>query len=181
MFEKPLYLEKQHFIDYLLFQYQFKSRISVWILNYMKVNAQRVKRIHFVDRMIDGHQTLELATENSTQPAIRLKFKGETLINSNEIFDILIKSNENFDIKIHFSHARYHDDRLEHLILHQLLTNQANQPYVEDILNIRLTSTSYQYLIHLLESQVDLSLQIKDKQAFRWYSQLLRLLQNDKH
>lgn len=181
MFEKPLYQEKQHFIDYLLFQYQFKSRISVWILNYMKANAQRVKRIHFVDHMIDGHHTLELATENSAQPAIRLIFKGETLINTNEIFDILIKSNENFDLKIHFSHSRYHDVRLEHLILHQLLTNQANQTYLEDILNIQLTSTSFQYLVHLLESQIDLSLQIKDKQAFHWYSQLLRLLQNGKH
>ncbi|HDI1229346.1 TPA: YpiB family protein, partial [Staphylococcus aureus] len=29
---------KESFIEYLLFQYRFKSRIAVWVLNYIKVN-----------------------------------------------------------------------------------------------------------------------------------------------
>ncbi len=32
---------KESFIEYLLFQYRFKSRIAVWVLNYIKVNKER--------------------------------------------------------------------------------------------------------------------------------------------
>ena len=40
---------KESFIEYLLFQYRFKSRIAVWVLNYIKVNEAKLANIHFVD------------------------------------------------------------------------------------------------------------------------------------
>lgn len=36
---------KESFIEYLLFQYRFKSRIAVWVLNYIKVNEE-IGRAH---------------------------------------------------------------------------------------------------------------------------------------
>ncbi|WP_306461813.1 YpiB family protein [Staphylococcus aureus] len=44
---------KESFIEYLLFQYRFKSRIAVWVLNYIKVNEAKLANIHFVDTKIN--------------------------------------------------------------------------------------------------------------------------------
>lgn len=49
---------KQSFIEYLLFHYEFKSRISVWVLNYLKASPKKLQYIHFVDESIKHHQTL---------------------------------------------------------------------------------------------------------------------------
>lgn len=38
---------KESFIEYLLFQYRFKSRIAVWVLNYIKVNEAEIGKHSF--------------------------------------------------------------------------------------------------------------------------------------
>ena len=71
MYEVHLNYEKRNFIDYLLFHYQFKSRISVWLLNLIRANSERLERIHFVDHIVQGHPTLEIATEDAPFVAIK--------------------------------------------------------------------------------------------------------------
>ncbi|MCE3393040.1 YpiB family protein, partial [Staphylococcus aureus] len=39
---------KQSYIEYALFHYHFKSRISVWLLNYIKASDKMLSQIHFV-------------------------------------------------------------------------------------------------------------------------------------
>ena len=55
---------KESFIEYLLF-YRFKSRIAVWVLNYIKVNEAKLANTHFVDTKINHHETLEIAEGKS--------------------------------------------------------------------------------------------------------------------
>ena len=38
---------KQNFIEYILFNYRFKSRITVWVLNYLKANQDKLNNVHF--------------------------------------------------------------------------------------------------------------------------------------
>jgi uncharacterized protein YpiB (UPF0302 family) len=52
---------KINFIEYLLFQYEFKSRISVWVLNYLKSSPQHIDNIHFVYETIHNHNTTKVA------------------------------------------------------------------------------------------------------------------------
>ena len=52
---------KQSYIEYALFHYHFKSRISVWILNYIKSHTELLEHVHFVNQRIFNHKTLELA------------------------------------------------------------------------------------------------------------------------
>ncbi|WP_274539887.1 YpiB family protein [Staphylococcus pseudintermedius] len=47
MLDTRLNFEKRDFIEYLLFHYQFKSRISVWLLNFIKTNHALIEKIHF--------------------------------------------------------------------------------------------------------------------------------------
>ncbi|MDU0996242.1 MAG: YpiB family protein, partial [Staphylococcus lugdunensis] len=51
---------KQSYIEYALFHYHFKSRISVWLLNYIKASDKMLSQIHFVVEKIPSHPTLEL-------------------------------------------------------------------------------------------------------------------------
>ncbi|WP_105995154.1 YpiB family protein [Staphylococcus agnetis] len=176
MFEVPINQDKQHLIDYLLFQYQFKSRISVWLLNYFKSDDDFLSRINFVDQMISGHLTLEISVENSEYPAIRLTMDGMTYVNTNEIFTRIINDTAPIDLKIHFSHAKYRDLRLDHIILHQLLTSHHNTCYFNDVANIHLSNDMRQHLMHIIESQIDLSLQMKDQHTFYYYTALLRVV-----
>ncbi|MCE5042427.1 YpiB family protein [Staphylococcus chromogenes] len=176
MFEVPINKDKQHFMDYLLFQYQFKSRITVWILNYLKANDSHVKFVKFVDEINPQHTTLEISVENSQQDAIRLTFNQNIYINTNKIFTLIVEDIDQLDIKIHFSHPDYRDTRLDFIILHQLFSHHVDESYIYDLKLIHLNSTTYQHLMHLLESQIDLSLRVKNPDAFKWYTHLLSVL-----
>ena len=176
MFEVPINKDKQHFIDYLLFQYQFKSRITVWILNYLKASCQHIKFVNFVDEIKPEHTTLEISIENSQKPAIRLTYHQVEYVNTNKIFTLIVEQLEQLDIKIHFSHRNYRDARLDLIILHQLFSHNVDESYVYDLTHINLSQTSYQHLLHLLESQIDLSLRMKNRDTFKWYSHLFRTL-----
>ncbi|WP_259356531.1 YpiB family protein, partial [Staphylococcus aureus] len=80
---------KESFIEYLLFQYRFKSRIAVWVLNYIKVNEAKLANIHFVDTKINHHETLEIAEVGSHASAIQFTKRNIKLMNTNEIFDYI--------------------------------------------------------------------------------------------
>lgn len=63
---------KQNFIEYILFNYRFKSRITVWVLNYLKANQDKLNNVHFVNSKINNHYTLEIAEVDATASAIQL-------------------------------------------------------------------------------------------------------------
>lgn len=93
---------KVNYIEYLLFNYHFKSRISVWVLNYIKATPELLSQVHFVDEMIPSHPTLELSMEGADDQGIRFSNDYSTLINTNEIFYEITSELESFDIKLHF-------------------------------------------------------------------------------
>ena len=103
---------KAAFIEYLLFHYQFKSRISVWVLNLIKSSPNLLQQIHFVDARIPNHNTLEIATENTVEPAIRFTLDNQQLINSNEIFEFIANDALSFDIKVYFSDTKKREYKL---------------------------------------------------------------------
>ena len=90
---------KESFIEYLLFQYRFKSRIAVWVLNYIKVNEAKLANIHFRCK-INHHETLEIAEVEVTLLQFNSK-RNIKLMNTNEIFDYIANHNCAFDIQIH--------------------------------------------------------------------------------
>ncbi|WP_241519767.1 YpiB family protein [Staphylococcus delphini] len=47
MLDTRLNFEKRDFIEYLLFHYQFKSRISVWLLNFIKTSPALIEKNSF--------------------------------------------------------------------------------------------------------------------------------------
>ncbi|MFK3276715.1 YpiB family protein [Staphylococcus aureus] len=136
---------KESFIEYLLFRYRFKSRIAVWVLNYIKVNEAKLANIHFVDTKINHHETLEIAEVGSHASAIQFTKHNIKLMNTNEIFDYIANHNCAFDIQIQFANVSKREQRLDDLI---------------------------DYLLH----NIDLSLQMNEKQRFYQLTQILNTL-----
>ncbi|PHK49226.1 YpiB family protein [Staphylococcus edaphicus] len=165
---------KATFIEYLLFHYQFKSRISVWILNLLKSSPELLQQIHFVDESIPGHNTLALAMVNAVTPvAIKYTSDNQQIINSNEIFEVIANHNESFDIKIYFDKTQKRDQKLDDLLLKQLLQSPYYAVYMQDIYSIPLSKQSETSIISYLQDNIDLSLQLQDKVLFYQLSQIL--------
>lgn len=167
---------KESFIEYLLFQYRFKSRIAVWVLNYIKVNEAKLANIHFVDTKINHHETLEIAEVGSHASAIQSTKRNIKLMNTNEIFDYIANHNCAFDIQIHFANVSKREQRLDDLIVAQLTESPSYQTYLHDLNSMAIDRHKHALLIDYLLHNIDLSLQMNEKQRFYQLTQILNTL-----
>ncbi|PCF84872.1 YpiB family protein [Staphylococcus delphini] len=176
MLDTRLNFEKRDFIEYLLFHYQFKSRISVWLLNFIKTTPALIEKIHFVDQIVAEHPTIEMAVSDAPDIAIQYHDGETVMMNTNEIFDRVIHHSQQLDVKIHFNPEADRDLRLDHLLLQQLLATQNGDAYHKDVYHIEFSHSTEQQIIHLLKSHIDLSLNLKDIQSFQHYTKILNLI-----
>ena len=158
---------KESFIEYLLFQYRFKSRIAVWVLNYIKVNEAKLANIHFVDTKINHHETLEIAEVGSHASAIQFTKHNIKLMNTND---------GAFDIQIHFANVSKREQRLDDLIVAQLTESPSYQTYLHDLNSMAIDRHKHALLIDYLLHNIDLSLQMNEKQRFYQLTQILNTL-----
>lgn len=167
---------KESFIDYLLFQYRFKSRIAVWILNYIKVNEAKLANIHFVDTKINHHETLEIAEVGSHASAIQFTKRNIKLMNTNEIFDYIANNNVTFDIQIHFANKVKREQKLDDIIVAQLTESPFFQHYLHDLKSVTEDRRKHALLIDYLLQNIDLSLQMNERKRFYQLTQILNTL-----
>lgn len=167
---------KESFIEYLLFQYRFKSRIAVWVLNYIKVNEAKLANIHFVDTKINHHETLEIAEVGSHASAIQFTKRNIKLMNTNEIFDYIANHDCAFDIQFHFANVSKREQRLDDLIVAQLTESPSYQTYLHDLNSMAIDRHKHALLIDYLLHNIDLSLQMNEKQRFYQLTQILNTL-----
>lgn len=168
---------KQSYIEYALFHYHFKSRISVWILNYLKSSSNKLKQIHFVNEKISNHQTLEIGLRGSNASAIKLVKNNHILMNTNEIFKYITAYDGTIDILIHFDSQDAVDVRLNDLIIQQLMYSSQYAAYLGNIYHLSIDSYKAHTLIEQLQQNIDLSLQMKDQEQFYQLSQILNVFQ----
>ncbi|MCS5347756.1 YpiB family protein [Staphylococcus aureus] len=167
---------KESFIEYLLFQYRFKSRIAVWVLNYIKANHHKLENIHFVDTKIKNHETLEIAEVDSSASAIQFTKHNLKLMNTNEIFDYIANNNVAFDIQIHFANKVKREQKLDDLIVAQLTESPFFQTYLHDLKSITVDRRKHALLIDYLHHNIDLSLQMNERKRFYQLTQILNSL-----
>ena len=172
---------KIDFMEYLLFHYEFKSRISVWTLNYLKSSVQQAERIHFVDSTVTKHNTLTLATIHAHSNAITLQTNTQLYKNSNEIFNFIANSTFSIDIKIDFGTKVHRERRLDELLLAQLLQSPYYITYFNDIYTIPLSKHKEHTIIANLQENIDLSLQMHDKELFYQLTQMLNIFKHRNH
>ncbi|MDY5060856.1 YpiB family protein [Staphylococcus simulans] len=170
---ESLNLQKKNLIDYLLFQYEFKSRISVWVLNLIKSDIQRLESVYFVDEPLPHRNTLELAVNDTLSIGIKLTLNRKQYHNTNEIFRLIAYEKPMFDIKIHIPKR---DVRIDEVLLAQLLTSPEYTSHLSDLHAVTTTPQAEISLIHRLQNTIDLSLQINDPEYFYRLSHLLNTI-----
>ncbi|RIN26343.1 IDEAL domain-containing protein, partial [Staphylococcus succinus] len=104
---------------------------------------------------------------------IKLTLKDKQLINTDEIFNFVVSQSVPFDIKIYFNENQHRESRLDELLLAQLLNSPYYAMYMQDIYSIPLTKQSESSIIKHLQENIDLSLQLHDKELFYQLSQIL--------
>lgn len=170
---KHLINAKTSLIEYLLFLYEFKSRISVWVLNLLKASPDKLSHLYFVDHIVSEHNTLEIATQWSHHIGIVFKINGNTLIDSNEIFEIIANDNVDFDIKIHFEREAQRPMRYDEVLMSQLLYSPSYNAYIQDINDLTFSPQHEKFIINYLKDNIDLSLQLNDRAVFYQLSHIL--------
>ncbi|MBL7565248.1 YpiB family protein [Staphylococcus saccharolyticus] len=167
---------KQSFLEYILFHYRFKSRITVWVLNYLKANKEKLNLVHFVNDKISNHHTLEIAEMNANASAIQLTKANQTYINTNEIFNYIAKHTRRIDIQIHFAKDRQSEPRLDDLILSQLIHSPSYTSYIQDLYVISMNKKKQTSMIENIQDNIDLSLQMNEPDQFYQLTQILNIL-----
>ncbi|CAL28004.1 YpiB family protein [Staphylococcus carnosus] len=171
--KESLNLMKKNFIEYLLFQYKFKSRISVWLLNLIKSDVERLDDIYFVDQSIPNHNTLEISVADTEKTAIQYYDNQIDYRNTNEIFRHIAYERPKFDIKINLTKR---DVRLDEILLSQLLLSPDYSLHLHDLYAVTMTPQAELSLINRLQNTIDISLQIHDSEYFYRLSHLLNTL-----
>ena len=160
---------KQNFIEYILFNYRFKSRITVWVLNYLKANQDKINNVHY---------TLEIAEVDATASAIQLSKDNKSYINTNQIFNYIANHTLRLDIQIHFANCHIRESRLDDLILMQLIHSPSYSSYVQDLYSISMDKRKQTFIIQTLQNNIDLSLQMNEPDYFYQLTQILNVLKS---
>ncbi len=96
-------------------------------------------------------------------------------MNTNEIFDYI--ANDNYlDIQIHFGNIIKREQRLDDLIVAQLTESPSYQTYLHDLNSMAIDRHKHALLIDYLLHNIDLSLQMNEKQRFYQLTQILNPL-----
>src|SRR5699024_11305169 len=117
----------------------------------------------FVDAYISNHNTLEIATDNTSQPAIKFTMQNQVMINNDKIFDYIADQKISFDIKLYLNQEEVRDTKLDELLLTQLLNSPYYAIYIQDIYRIPLSKQNETSIIKHLQDNIEFSLQLNDK------------------
>lgn len=74
--------QKKDFLNYVLHQYEFRDRIAVWIINFIKSHPTIIKKAQFVDGP-DINKSLRISTKDTGRPSLILN-KGNQIISDGE-------------------------------------------------------------------------------------------------
>ncbi len=150
---------KKDFINYCLYNYEFKDHTAVWILNFIKSHPLITHNISFTNSQLD--RKLRIAESRTNRPTLMFEKGGTVTANGETIFHEL-NLNKTDELYVEFIFAK-NDLRYNQAKSEELMKN--DEILLEDI--------------EELESLIDEALVSKDKERFFELTDELQKL-NDK-
>jgi uncharacterized protein YpiB (UPF0302 family) len=150
---------KKDFINYCLYNYEFKDHTAVWILNFIKSHPLITHNISFTNTSLD--RKLRIAERNTNRPTLMFEKDGTVTANGETIFhELNLNKTDELYVEFIFSKndLRYNQAKTEELV-------KNDEILLEDIKE--------------LESLIDEALVSKDKERFFELTDELQKL-NDK-
>lgn len=137
---------KKDFINYCLYNYEFKDHTAVWILNFIKSHPLITHNISFTNTHLD--RKLRIAESNTSRPTLMFE-KGETITADGETIFHELNLNKTDELYVEFILSK-DDVRYNQVMTEELMKN--DEILLEDIKE--------------LESLIDEALLSKDKDRF---------------
>ncbi|CAD2073591.1 UPF0302 protein [Jeotgalicoccus coquinae] len=137
---------KKDFINYCLYNYEFKDHTAVWILNFIKSHPLITHNISFTNTRLD--RKLRIAESNTNRPTLMFEKNGTVTANGETIFhELNLNKTDELYVEFIFSKndLRYNQAKSEELV-------KNDEILLEDIKE--------------LESLIDEALVTKDKEKF---------------
>ena len=150
---------KKDFINYCLYNYEFKDHTAVWILNFIKSHPLIKHNISFNNTILD--RKLRIAESNTNRPTLMFEKSGTVTANGETIFhELNLNKTDELYVEFIFSKndLRYNQAKSEELV-------KNDEILLEDIKE--------------LENLIDEALVLKDEERFYELTDELQKL-NDK-
>lgn len=163
--------EKQRFIEYVLYKYDFKNPESVWILNLLKSNPTYLGNISFV-REISDNRILSISTMQSNQLPLLYCKSHFCIDDGRQIFHDIRLDTSHLNVLLYLNRR---DDRLNRLMLLQMLVDFYGEDKDLSLIN-RSSNHSINHWEHLIRNEIDLALDRNDQPTFIEMSKILQFI-----
>ena len=136
-----LIYEKQRFIEYILYQYEFKNAESVWILNLIKSNPKYLSNISFAKEMTDD-RFLSISTKQSNQLSLMYCKEKFCIDDGRQIFHDIRLDQSHLNVILYLNQR---DDRLNRIMLLQMLF--INLAITKMLIFLKITQKNIAFII----------------------------------
>lgn len=171
MKQAMLTYEKQRFIEYVLYQYNFKNPESVWILNLIKSDPKYLNNITFVENS-SYDRVLSMSTNYSKQLPLLYCKHTFCIDDGRQIFHDIRLDDSPLNILLYLQPGDYRQQRI---LLLQMLFKHLD----EDILASIYENGAHLNMSHIkdiLKQYIDLALDKNDQTNFKNLSQILQFM-----
>ncbi|WP_133429075.1 YpiB family protein [Macrococcus hajekii] len=158
--------QRRGILKYILYHYDIDNKETVWILNYLKDHSA-LQYCRFTSA-VTTTKGITL-TDN-----FKLLFKYDDLIltEADVIFNVLNEIDEPF-----YFYTTFNDARIQSMREYEWLLNQMDRRALPD--EIVLEPQLKSQLQSVIETRIDLSLMMNERQDFIYYTTLLNKLEED--
>nr|WP_263313256.1 YpiB family protein [Mammaliicoccus sp. Marseille-Q6498] len=164
--------EKQRFIEYILYQYDFKNPESVWILNLLKSSPKYLSNLSFVKELNDK-RVLSISTTYSNQLPLLYCKDYFCLDNGRQIFHDIRLDNSHLNVLLYLNKK---DDRLNRILLLQMIIEHFGDDEHIRLINKQSSNTSLQHWKNWLTNEIDYALDHNDQENFLKMTKIMQFI-----
>ena len=167
-----LIYEKQRFIEYILYQYEFKNAESVWILNLIKSNPKYLSNISFAKEMTDD-RFLSISTKQSNQLSLMYCKEKFCIDDGRQIFHDIRLDQSHLNVILYLNQR---DDRLNRIMLLQMLFDQFSDNENVNFSKDNPKEYSIYHWEQLIRNEIDRALDNNDHETFLEMTKILQFI-----
>lgn len=157
--------KKREFIKWLLNNYQFKSRPSVWILNFLYSHDHLLEKVHFVENANKTPRGIIIATRCVNEVPLRYYRNGKIIMDEEKCFhDIRLNRDEDIYIELNFK-DKYNYEEYWEVYEENPFDKPDTSEFGEQAVHF-LDYCLYEFKVEQLKKRIDEAIDAGNKELF---------------
>jgi uncharacterized protein YpiB (UPF0302 family) len=157
--------KKREFIKWFLNNYQFKSRPSVWILNFLYSYEHLLEKVHFVEDASKTPRGIVITTRCVDDIPLRYYKNGTVITDEEKCFhDIRLNKEQDIYIELNFKDKYNHEEYWE--VLEENPFDEPDTSEFEEQAAHFLDYCLYEFKVEQLKKRIDEAIDDGDKELF---------------